>query len=251
MQAPGTARSFRLSVLPLNSDAGVRVWQLDYALDTAVDARTLESLAEEERARMDRFVRQADRVRFAATRAALRELLADRLGGKPAAVPIQTGPHGKPLLAGSGIEFNVSHSGEHGLLAFASGAVGVDIEQIDSAMDWSVVATTILGAAELGELARLDQRTSFLRCYEYWTGKEAISKAIGIGLFQDPRSFALAFGAESVRLVCEEWMRGADWEHVEIERLGAPHGYVAALAWIRPSGSADGDAASEIKTENR
>ena len=61
------------------------VSRLDLDLDTE-PASLRASLTAEEDARMQRFVRRADRMRFAAARVALRSLLAERMGCDPLAL---------------------------------------------------------------------------------------------------------------------------------------------------------------------
>ena len=43
---------------------------------------------------------------------------------------IVVGEHGKPRLAAAGLHFNLSHSGEHRVLAVARREVGVDVEVV-------------------------------------------------------------------------------------------------------------------------
>lgn len=77
----------------------VAVWLLDLDLREALPDAEWSVLRAEEVQRAQRFVRHADRVRFVATRAALRRLLAERLQRRPQDLRIVRGPHGKPRLA--------------------------------------------------------------------------------------------------------------------------------------------------------
>lgn len=65
---------------------GIEVFRLDLDLSAEL-SDSLPHLTPEERGRAARFVRAADRLRFAQTRAATRRLLGRRLGCCPADVP--------------------------------------------------------------------------------------------------------------------------------------------------------------------
>jgi len=108
------------------------------------------------------------RTAFLAARRLLRELLAAQLGCPPAAVPIFTGPDGKPRLAYGNIEFSLSHRDRWCAVALSTGApVGVDIEPIRPlpGMDAVVaeffpsVARTAFAAAAPGQ-----EEIVFFRC---------------------------------------------------------------------------------------
>ncbi|MEU0332453.1 4'-phosphopantetheinyl transferase superfamily protein [Streptomyces sp. NPDC006193] len=130
---------------------------------------------------------------------ALTRLVLGRLLGTPAAeVPLRRvcprcgGPHGKVALdpaavSGTDLRFSVSHSGPLVGLAVCRGAdVGLDVERIEEAPDVDLVAPRILSAAELAVLrsfAPADRPGALLR---YWTRKEAVLKALGIGLRLPP-----------------------------------------------------------------
>ena len=114
---------------------GIEVFRLDLDLMAEL-SDSLPHLTPEERRRAARFVRAADRLRFAQTRAAARRLLGRRLGCCPADVPLAVGVHGKPFVDEDPQRapvFNVSHSGVHALIALADPCgvlhLGVDIEQ--------------------------------------------------------------------------------------------------------------------------
>ena len=66
-------------------------------------------LSDDER---DRAARLASAPRWIVARAALRIVLAGRLGTHPSDVEFDAGPHGKPEIAGSALRFNLSHSGD-------------------------------------------------------------------------------------------------------------------------------------------
>ena len=81
------------------------------------------------------------------------------------------------------VSFNVSHSGSHGLIAYApEGWVGVDVEERTARADLDGLMKTALSPAERDELAsesELHRLHGFLRL---WTIKEALIKAVGLGV---------------------------------------------------------------------
>ncbi|MGH7995235.1 MAG: 4'-phosphopantetheinyl transferase family protein [Opitutaceae bacterium] len=153
-----------------------------------------------ERERAARLHFEVDARRQAAGRGALRLLLGGYLGLPPEAVRFAAGPNGKPELAspkapggsaGRPIEFNLSHSGEWALAAFATGtAVGVDLER-HRELEMALVAGRVFRGEELEAWLGLpapERRAAF---FELWTLKEAYLKGTGRGLSQDPRTFGL------------------------------------------------------------
>ncbi len=111
-----------------------------------------------ERDRALRLLPATARRRWAASRWALRGVLARYLGGEPAGIDLRFGERGKPMLADpdTPLCFNLSHSGELALIALAAGReVGVDVQAI--------------GAKPAG-------------FYADWAQREAVAKCHGVGL---------------------------------------------------------------------
>ncbi|MER5430593.1 4'-phosphopantetheinyl transferase superfamily protein [Streptomyces sp. NPDC002588] len=143
-----------------------------------------------ERRRHDTIVDPATRDRFLLGCALSRLRLGERLDVPPADVPLRRecphcgGPHGKPRLAvPSPYAFSVTHSGGLVGVAVCRGAeVGLDLEEADAPLDVDAAARTALAAPELTALyARpsAGRQAAFLRV---WTRKEAVLKALGVGL---------------------------------------------------------------------
>lgn len=159
------------------------------ALDAAADtlAALLARLSEAERRRALRFRFERDRRRFIVARSRLRGMLAVRLGVPPAAVELASGKNGKPELAprfaGSGWGFNVSHSDELAVYAFARGReVGIDVEALRALPEADDIAAHFFSPGERADYraaAPQDRPLAFLRC---WTRKEALVKALGAGV---------------------------------------------------------------------
>lgn len=127
--------------------------------------------------------------RYAIGRAALRVLLGAQLRLEPHAVPLGVGPHGKPrLTTETDVEFNVSHCGGIGAIAMTAGMpIGVDIERRHIPQHSLAIARRIFDEYETEVIATLPADlagAAFLRC---WTGKEAVLKALGLGLTRPPR----------------------------------------------------------------
>lgn len=165
----------------------------------------LSDLAAEELELCRRFRRAADRLAYAAAHALLYRALAQTLGVARHALRLTRDALGRPGLAapaGSGIDFNLSHT--DGLVAVAisrAGRVGVDVE--GSACNRPALAclygdatlhelrTFGLGEAAIDEIAALPEALREEYFLDWWTLREAVAKADGRGL-------SLPFAAISV-----------------------------------------------------
>ncbi len=112
-------------------------------------------------------------------------------GLDPRHVALAEGPHGKPFLAGGGLFFNVSHSGDWVAAAFSASEVGVDVEEVGAWREG--VAARVTTAAERAHLAAFPEgaaRTA--EFYRLWTIKESFLKYLGTGLATDMRKVEVA-----------------------------------------------------------
>lgn len=143
-----------------------------------------EMLSVREREKAARFHRESDRRSSIVARGALRLLLAGYTGIPSSEIEFDYCDNGKPHIAGSTVEFNVSHSGEWVVLAFGRDrAIGVDVEQIKRTMDVKAISARYYSPHELDwvETAE-DPYTVF---FQLWARKEAYVKACGSTLFSE------------------------------------------------------------------
>ncbi len=213
--APGTARE-----LP---DAGVDLWVASAGELEPWRAELAAGLDAEERARRDRLVREVDRRQYEIFHGAVRAVLAGYLGLPPADLRFETGPHGKPRLAGpaGGLAFNLSHSGDRLLLACARGrTLGVDVERRDRANDLDGVAARFFHPDECAALAALPAAARRERFLRWWTAREAWLKAHGTGLTEQLAALDFSGWAEGAWTGLAEaggarWLAGSfgaeDW----------------------------------------
>jgi 4'-phosphopantetheinyl transferase len=176
------------------------VWLLDLDPGAGLLDGARAFLSTDERRRAERFRFERDRERFVAGRVQLRLLLGRYLGQPADAVQFAYGPRGKPSLRGpaGGIEFNLAHSGEAGLVAVGRECdIGVDIESTVRDVAVKEVAERFFSPEELTALEELtgeNRRAGFFRC---WTRKEAFLKATGVGLAFGLDRFSVSLGAEA------------------------------------------------------
>lgn len=149
-----------------------------------------EVLDEEERARAGRFRFARDRERFVAAHGILRRLLGGLIGIEARDVVMVAGAHGKPAVVGAcAIGFNLSHSGDVALFAFADDEIGVDVEAVRDDLELEAMAASAFAPPELAAWrAAPDARAAF---FATWTRKEAYLKARGVGLSVEPASIAV------------------------------------------------------------
>ena len=165
---------------------GVEVWRLRLERDASISEKLKETLSADETVRAERFRFHRDRYRFSLARAVLRDLLGRYLGRDPAKLVFSYNRDGKPGLAsseGPTIEFNLSHSHDEVLYAFAlHRRVGVDIERIRSKTFDLKIAERFFSERETKSLRALPQAQRPRAFSLYWTAKEAYIKARGEGL---------------------------------------------------------------------
>jgi 4'-phosphopantetheinyl transferase len=173
--------------MPLPGPELIHVWRL--SISSAPIDELLPILNDDERARAARFAFRKDHNQFVAVRGWLRRLLGAYLRQPPPELRFTYGAAGKPQLdcrCGVGpvdLRFNVSHSHDMALLAFAVGRdVGIDVEYIDNQVDVLELARTCFSPAERRLLqARVSEER--LACFfRFWTAKESYIKALGGGL---------------------------------------------------------------------
>jgi 4'-phosphopantetheinyl transferase len=214
-------------VQPLRGRREVEVWLLQLPVAAPLEAKYWDSLSEDEKTRAQRFRFDSDRRRFVGTRGRLRELAGQYLSVDPQALTFVYGREGKPELArGSELQFNVAHSGDYALLAFAASArVGVDLEKLRSMADASDLARRYFCPEEYRELMALDESEREEAFFSVWTRKEALLKASGNGLSGGLDRFHVPLGEMAAAQLLEA-PRGKYWTVLD---LVVPQGYRGAL----------------------
>jgi 4'-phosphopantetheinyl transferase len=173
---------------PLELDE-VHLWRVDLASGEDELARLQATLSPAERARADRFASSRDRRRYTVSRATLRALLAAYLDQPPVALVFGYNAHGKPELQGDGaLRFNLSHSGERAVFAFARVEVGVDIERVRDDFDLAGVAERTFAPEETARMIALPDDRRLHAFFSSWTRREACLKAAGSGWSQTQAS---------------------------------------------------------------
>ncbi|WP_454694300.1 4'-phosphopantetheinyl transferase family protein [Achromobacter aegrifaciens] len=215
---------------PLPTGIQVFLLALDPIAPVADNDQAL--LSAEERARALRFRRHGDKVRFVASRATLRRLLGARVHCSPQSLRFAVNKYGKPRLdvACSGDPapyFNVSHAGDFALIALSDWVpVGIDIERRDPHCDVAGLSRQVLSALE--RQLPGERRLDFFEC---WTAKEAVLKALGLGVAEHLQRLSVFLpkpaSGRRYDLRCE----GLEGPDVNVLRLDSPSGYAAALAW--------------------
>ncbi|HEY2498705.1 MAG TPA: 4'-phosphopantetheinyl transferase superfamily protein [Candidatus Angelobacter sp.] len=176
----------------------VHVWRIKLTQPETIIQAYRELLRKDEIERADRFYFARDRNRFTVARGVLRRLLGAYLSLHPREINFVYGPQGKPDLVpaqgSSGLRFNLSHSGEVGLLAVSRNReLGVDVEQIRADFASGEIATRFFSPEECAKLKTLSANESVGAFFNCWTRKEAYIKARGQGLSIPLDSFEVAF----------------------------------------------------------
>lgn len=209
-------------------------------------------LSPEEGQRAARYRFEIHRNRFISRRAWLRLLLGRYLDLPPGDIGLAANSYGKLSIACRdeanapsasplqwGVRFNLSHSNELALFAFALGQeLGVDIEYgqrdfgqpVGSQPEYESIALRFFSPAERAALLALPEwqrRQGFFNC---WTRKEAYIKALGLGLSLALDAFDVSLApGEPARLLAARHA-GAGQPPISLAHLDPAPDYIGALA---------------------
>jgi 4'-phosphopantetheinyl transferase len=213
----------------------IHLWHQSLTWGFAFIESCSDLLSPDELQRAGRFRFVHDREEFIVCRGTLRILLGYYLNLPPKGLLLGYSEFGRPSLAANpperDLEFNVSHSGDLALLAFASGRkIGIDVERVRRNFGTSEIAERFFSEAEraaLRELPHEQRRQAFFRC---WTRKEAFIKALGEGLSHPLDQFDVSLAPATpaallaTRPDAQEAKRWMLWD------IRVPNDYAAALA---------------------
>lgn len=142
-----------------------------------------------ERQRGNAFRLRRDSARYINAHVALRQILSIQTGVSAPSLAIAEGEFGKPRLNGaSPIEFSLSHSQSLAVIACSKdAALGVDVEIPRDIIGVDDLASALLTKSELSEFIAVPAEMRAFTLLTAWTRKEAILKAVGLGLQVEPR----------------------------------------------------------------
>lgn len=186
---------------------------------------------------MNRLKTAVLRERFAVSHGLMRRCLVE-CSGEPLTAHWQVGPHGKPACAlAPRWQFNMSHSSHLGLFAVTEAMeIGVDIECLRPLTDASRLAQRILSEEEQVQWQALDSVDQARALLRYWTRKEAVVKALGLGLSVEPDRVCVGLNPlpQRVDIAMPDIASqgGAPVRPVYVCDLSAIPGAVAAFAWV-------------------
>lgn len=212
----------------------IHIWAADLRLSAEQLSLYRETLSTEELTRADRFKFEIHRNRFIAAKGILRDLLSNYLNIPAKGIQFILGAHGKPYLAkeiSPHLFFNSSDSHDLALYAFTlNNEVGIDVEFMRDNIDPIAIAERFFSPHEKQKLAQLPQEQKKLGFFNCWTRKEAVIKALGLGLsfHLDKFDVSLTPGEEAklIRIEdAEETVVGWNLYHLE-----PATNYIAALA---------------------
>jgi len=159
------------------------VWQMH--LDNPIWDMFATVLNDEEREKAARFRTQYLQQRYRRCRSALRLVLGRYVNQAASNLNFRYGQFGKPELLDHRLQFNLSHSGDHALVAVSAHELGVDLEFMGKEnVDLDGLIDMVCHPTEEATLRLLRGSEKSARFYRLWTQKEAYCKMLGIGLQQ-------------------------------------------------------------------
>jgi 4'-phosphopantetheinyl transferase len=228
-----TDSSFHIEApLALPADE-VHLWRIDLEAIRKDESRWQAVLSADEMTRAARFHFPGDRQNFAASRALLRMILGGYLATNPNRLTFSYSNKEKPFLgpahASNDVSFNVSHSDDIALFAFARRReIGIDVERIRRDFDVDAIARRFFSTHEQKQLATLPSENRFDAFFRCWTRKEAYIKATGEGLSLPLNQFDVSIVPEDRDALLTTRPDGSEASLWRLREVPAGPGYVGA-----------------------
>ena len=188
-----------------------------------------------ERHRATRLVRERDRQHYVLTHGGLRAVLSRYLGVSPGLVALGHTETGKPFVTRdirthSVLTFNLSHAHGRALIAVSNAQeVGVDLELVRSDVDAAKLSERYFTPSEHMEIMQSVDKERAIRFFRYWVAKEAVLKALGIGL-RGLTSCEIVLGTNEIEAKAQ--IRGSSQfpDEIRVRLLPCGKGWEAAVA---------------------
>lgn len=169
---------------------------VDLSENTEREEIALFMLDQLERKRACAFYCSSTRRQFVLSRAALRANLCTQLDVDNSDLKIFAERNEKPTATVGkqplSIQFNVSHTVDHGLLAFAvQGRIGVDVENRTCRPNIDEILYSVFSPKEQLMLRQTPEPKRRQLFFRLWTFKEALIKATGEGFRRDTSAFSI------------------------------------------------------------
>ena len=209
---------------PLRSDR-VDVWFLSLDQDAGTLERSRAFLSREEIARSERYIHEIDAKRYILAHGLMRALLAEATGQHPEKVAFTFGKYKKPYVAGEyDVQFNLSDTKDALIIAMTSGEeLGADIETMDRKVHHEDVADHYFTEAEK-KIIFENKENGKRRFLEFWTKKEALLKASGVGIMDDLKLLDTSKEHITIPIKHSEFREMAEPEyHIECFEYGEKH----------------------------
>ena len=246
-------RSLPLPTLgpPNETNEWLDIWWLDLHHESGDDDPTSsrfqtlllhleETLSTDEQERSHRFRHQPSRACFVAGRFALRTLLSEKLAIDPVEIGFDYDAYGKPSLSTDQnqdeLQFNLSHSRGTLIIGIArSTSIGVDLEFDRDLKNRKGISARYYHRREREAIAVSPHpERAFLEC---WTRKEALVKAIGMGIQFPLDSFAVPMGELTEAGSCFDY---------PLSDPTAPRRAADRQAWVYPLKNSRGAIAAAV-----
>lgn len=186
-------------------------------LSRAMIARLSAKLDRHEQDRAERFIFETDRAVFVAAHALLRHALG--MIFEEDAIHFRTEAYGKPELDldfEHGVHFSLSHTRGMVVCAICRGhPIGVDVEAMDRSVDFEMLAEQYFAAWEHKLIVDAPPQTRAAIFFRLWTLKEAMLKAVGIGLAAPLREFAFTLEPVTSKMQLARMEAASEWQVYE------------------------------------
>ncbi len=172
-------------------DNDVHIWSVDLDRLTLPCHEAIQMLPDSERKKAKRFHFEIHQTRYIKSHYLLRTLLGMYRDIDFYDQEFHINKHGKPSLKNAHTEdsiyFNMSNSESSCICVFRQqGDIGVDIERIHDLPDMDRIVERFFSSAEREIFRSLPGQSRKQTFFRYWTRKEALLKAMGVGLSIPP-----------------------------------------------------------------
>lgn len=218
---------------PLSEDS-IAIWHFPISLEKNISSIFWLFLSEEEKQKVNSFRFEKDGLKYSFCRGMLRHLLSLYTGIPPFDLAFTFNEYGKPYLARKfasfNLGFNLSHTSDYVVFAFGLNTeIGIDLEKIRPFQGIIQIVESFFSREEYLCIEQLKPDEQIKIFYDFWTKKEALLKAKGIGIAGEGLNVLKKLKIENENRIRFSDIH-ADDSFWSLQRLAFLSGYAGAIA---------------------